>query len=175
MFTHEESAVLDPLLGALTDQKAGIRDVMDLLHDSINQLGQVTWIPHLQSRLRELLTEHAETIDNMEALMLTEGLGCWFELEMAQQEGEYLIKSANRAIQSANAYLRDTEDLASDPRHQPAEKSLTKMTQVQPQPKMEDTCLAMRVPTHEVAEDNLQVKDELHVKADTAAYSPTGT
>ena len=129
MPTKEESAappVLGPILRALTEQRASIWDAMDDIHSSIVHPGQsrVTWIPHIQSMLCELLTEHMETIDSMEALMHTEGLECWYKLQMAQLEGEYLIEKANATIQSGNAYLRDMEDLdlqtAADSRQQTA-------------------------------------------------------
>ena len=124
--------------------------------------------------LRELLTEHMETIDSMEALMLAQGLGCWNKLRMAQLEGEYLMEKANATIQSGNAYLRDMEDLdlqtglASNSWQQPAVETVAKMAQVQPQPGMTDICLAMLDPAQE-ALDNLQVTNEVQMIEDTAA------
>ena len=107
---------LGPLMGALREQKADIMDAMDVLHSNMDHPGQGwdTQIPFGQSTLRKLLTEHVETIDHLETFMLTEGpqgLSCWSELRMAQQEGEFLMETVSATIQKANTFLWDMEFL----------------------------------------------------------------
>ena len=158
--------VLGPFMGALREQRACIEDAIDVIHTSINHPGQdwQTRIPWLQCTLRKTLTEHMESIKLLEAFMLTEGLGCWSVLEMVQLDGDYLVELANVTIRLANSHLWDMEYLVL-----PAEDEATL-----PEPMMEDNCPAGLDPTHNVARDNLQVKNEHHKTRDTAVYPPVG-